>query len=180
MQIRTVSVIGGGAWGTALAQTLAHGGNAVTLWAREPEIVDDINARNVNRVFLPGISLHPTIRATDDLVKASNSDAILAVVPAQHMRGVMGRLARNLKADVPVVVCSKGIEQGTGKFLGDVIRGIDPTRATCGADGPKLRSRRGARFADGVDSRPAIMKRLAGLFQWHSRRARCAYTGQAT
>lgn len=138
MQIRTVSVIGGGAWGTALAQSLAHGGNAVTLWAREPEIVDDINARNVNRVFLPGISLHPTIRATADLAKAARCDAMLAVVPAQHMRGVMGKLARHLSADVPVVVCSKGIEQNTGKFLGDVIEEVAPNAQRAVLTGPSF------------------------------------------
>jgi glycerol-3-phosphate dehydrogenase (NAD(P)+) len=126
LQIKAVSVIGGGAWGTALAQTLAHGGTAVTLWAREPEIVDDINARNVNRVFLPGVSLNPSIRATGDLASAATADALLAVVPAQHMRGVMGKLARHLAPDVPVVICSKGIEQETGKFLGDIIEEVAP------------------------------------------------------
>jgi glycerol-3-phosphate dehydrogenase (NAD(P)+) len=138
LQIRTVSVIGGGAWGTALAQSLAHGGNAVTLWAREPEIVDDINARNVNRVFLPGISLHPTIHATADLAKAARCDAMLAVVPAQHMRGVMSKLARHLSADVPVVVCSKGIEQNTGKFLGDIIEEVAPDAQRAVLTGPSF------------------------------------------
>ncbi|HEY8194460.1 MAG TPA: 2-dehydropantoate 2-reductase N-terminal domain-containing protein, partial [Hyphomicrobium sp.] len=79
MQLRSVSIIGGGAWGTALAQTLAHGGAAVTLWAREPEIVDDINARHVNRVFLPGVDLNHSIRATADLAAIAKSDVILAV-----------------------------------------------------------------------------------------------------
>ncbi len=126
MQIKAVSVIGGGAWGTALAQTLAHGGTQVTLWAREPEIVDDINARNVNRVFLPGVSLDPSIRATGDLASAAAADVLLAVVPAQHMRGVMSKLARHLVPEVPVVVCSKGIERETGKLLGDVIEEVAP------------------------------------------------------
>ena len=153
MQIRTVSVIGGGAWGTALAQSLAHGGNAVTLWAREPEIVDDINARNVNRVFLPGISLHPTIRATDDLAKAARCDAMLAVVPAQHMRGVMSKLARHLSADVPVVVCSKGIEQNTGKFLGDIIEEVAPNAQRAVLTGPSFAADVARGLAHGVDSR---------------------------
>jgi glycerol-3-phosphate dehydrogenase (NAD(P)+) len=126
LQIKAVSVIGGGAWGTALAQTLAHGGTQVTLWAREPEIVDDINARNVNRVFLPGVSLDPSIRATGDLASAAAADVLLAVVPAQHMRGVMSKLARHLVPEVPVVVCSKGIERETGKLLGDVIEEVAP------------------------------------------------------
>ena len=126
MQIKAISVIGGGAWGTALAQTLAHGGSQITLWAREPEIVEDINARNVNRVFLPGVSLDPSIRATGDLASAAAADVLLAVVPAQHMRGVMSTLARHLVPEVPVVVCSKGIERETGKLLGAVIEEVAP------------------------------------------------------
>jgi glycerol-3-phosphate dehydrogenase (NAD(P)+) len=138
LQIRSVSVIGGGAWGTALAQTLAHSGMLVSLWAREPEIVDDINVRNVNRVFLPGISLHQTIHATNDLATAAAGDAILAVVPAQHMRAVMGRLAPHLKSDVPVVVCSKGIERDTGKLLGDVIDEVSPLGQRAVLTGPSF------------------------------------------
>lgn len=121
MRLHSVSIIGGGAWGTALAQTLALGGHAVALWAREPEVVDDINVRHVNRVFLPGIDLDPSIRATGDLAALAVGDVVLAVVPAQHLRFVMGQLAPHLAREMPVVVCSKGIEQETGKFMGDVL-----------------------------------------------------------
>jgi glycerol-3-phosphate dehydrogenase (NAD(P)+) len=113
VRLHSVSIIGGGAWGTALAQTLALGGHAVALWAREPEVVDDINIRHVNRVFLPGIDLDPSIRATGDLAALAVGDVVLAVVPAQHLRFVMGQLAPHLAREMPVVVCSKGIEQET-------------------------------------------------------------------
>ena len=132
LQLRSVSIIGGGAWGTALAQTLAHNGTAVTLWAREPEIVDDINARHVNRVFLPGVDLNHSIHATGDLASVATADAILAVAPAQHLRGVMAKLARHLPAAVPVVICSKGIEQDTGKFMGDVLGDLSSRRGKIG------------------------------------------------
>jgi glycerol-3-phosphate dehydrogenase (NAD(P)+) len=138
LQVRSVSIIGGGAWGTALAQTLAHNGTAVTLWAREAEIVETINARHVNRVFLPGVDLNPSIRATGDLARATEADAILAVVPAQHMRGVMVNLARSLSAETPVVICSKGIERETGQFMGDVLEDVLPQARRAVLSGPSF------------------------------------------
>jgi glycerol-3-phosphate dehydrogenase (NAD(P)+) len=138
LQIRSISIVGGGAWGTALAQTLAHGGIAVTLWAREAEVVDDINARHVNRTFLPGVSLAPSIRATDDLATVASSDAILAVVPAQHLRDVMGKLAKQLATDIPVILCAKGIEQSTGKFMGDVLEEAAPQVLRAVLSGPSF------------------------------------------
>lgn len=138
MQLRSVSIIGGGAWGTALAQTLAHNGTAVTLWAYEPEIVEDINSRHVNRVFLPGIELNPSIRATSDLASIASGDVILAVPPAQHLRSVIGKLARHLRADVPVVICSKGIEQATGKFMGEVLEDVAPQVQCAVLSGPSF------------------------------------------
>ncbi len=138
MQLRSISIIGGGAWGTALAQTLAHNGTAVTLWAREPEIVDDINVRHVNRVFLPGIELNHALRATSDIAAVARADVILAVPPAQHLRSVMGNVARHLAADVPVVVCSKGIERETGRFVGDVLEDVAPQVQRAVLSGPSF------------------------------------------
>jgi glycerol-3-phosphate dehydrogenase (NAD(P)+) len=138
LQLRSISIIGGGAWGTALAQTLAHNGTAVTLWAREPEIVDDINVRHVNRVFLPGIELNHALRATSDIAAVARADVILAVPPAQHLRSVMGNVARHLAADVPVVVCSKGIERETGRFVGDVLEDVAPQVQRAVLSGPSF------------------------------------------
>lgn len=126
LQIRSISVVGGGAWGTALAQTLSHNGTPVTLWAREPDVVDDINMRHVNRTFLPGIDLNPSVRATTDLANVSHADAILAVVPAQHLRDVIAKMAKHIAADTPVILCAKGIEQSSGRFMGDVLEEIAP------------------------------------------------------
>jgi glycerol-3-phosphate dehydrogenase (NAD(P)+) len=138
LQLRSISIIGGGAWGTALAQTLAHNGTAVTLWAREPEIVDDINMRHVNRVFLPGIELNHALRATSDIAAVARADVILAVPPAQHLRSVMSNVARHLAADVPVVVCSKGIERETGRFVGDVLEDVAPQVQRAVLSGPSF------------------------------------------
>lgn len=138
LQLRSISIIGGGAWGTALAQTLSYNDTAVTLWAREPEIVEDINARHVNRVFLPGVDLNASIRATGELAKVAMADAILAVAPAQHLRGVLTELARHLPGGVPIVICSKGIEQETGKFMGDVLEDVVPQAVRAVLSGPSF------------------------------------------
>lgn len=133
-----MSIVGGGAWGTALAQTLAHGGIKVMLWAREPEVVDDINERHVNRTFLSGVSLNPAIRATADLSAVAKADALLAVVPAQHLRSVMGKLAKQLAQNTPVIICAKGIEQATGRFMGDVLEEAAPQALRAVLSGPSF------------------------------------------
>ena len=138
LQIRSVSVVGGGAWGTALAQTLSHGGTPVTLWAREPEVVEDINARHVNRTFLPGIDLNPEVRATSELPAVANADAILAVVPAQHLRETMTKLGRVVAANTPVIICAKGIEQSTNRFMGDVLEDVAPHLLRVVLSGPSF------------------------------------------
>ncbi|HEX8450111.1 MAG TPA: NAD(P)-binding domain-containing protein, partial [Allosphingosinicella sp.] len=83
-----VGIIGGGAWGTALAQVAAGGGETL-LWALEPEVVDSVNRDHENRLFLPGTRLDPSIRATADLEALAGCDALLVVTPAQHMRRVL-------------------------------------------------------------------------------------------
>ncbi|WP_045834584.1 NAD(P)H-dependent glycerol-3-phosphate dehydrogenase [Hyphomicrobium sp. 99] len=138
MQIKSVSIVGGGAWGTALAQTLAHSQMKVTLWARETEVVEDINVRHVNRTFLPGVSLNPEIRATPDLLAAAASDAILAVVPAQHLRSVIGKLGKQLAQNTPVIICAKGIEEASGRFMGDVLEETAPQVLRAVLSGPSF------------------------------------------
>ncbi len=121
MKISSASVIGGGAWGTALAQTLTAGGLDVMLWAREPEVVDDIATRRVNRAFLPGIELDAQIAVTGDLADAARREAILIVVPAQHVRATLQHMRDVIRPGTAIVICSKGIEQATGKLIGDVV-----------------------------------------------------------
>ena len=108
MSIERLAVIGGGAWGTALAQVVATGGRDTLLWTREPEVVETVNATHENSLFLPGQRLDPAIRATADLVDLGACDAWLVVTPAQHMRAVLNAA---YDCNVPVVLCSKGIEE---------------------------------------------------------------------
>lgn len=112
-----IGVIGSGAWGTALAQVAAAGGEAVTLWAREPEVVAAINRDRVNPVFLPDVMLSDRVRATGSLGDLAGSDALLVVVPAQHVRAV---LAETVVGSTPLVLCAKGIEAGTQLLVGEV------------------------------------------------------------
>lgn len=118
---QSVAVLGAGAWGTALAQVAAAAQRDVTLWAREPEVAEAVNARHENALFLPGIPLNPALRATNDIAAAAKAELILAVPPAQHMRAVLKALAAHLKPDARVVLCAKGVERGTLALMTDVL-----------------------------------------------------------
>jgi glycerol-3-phosphate dehydrogenase (NAD(P)+) len=115
-------VIGAGAWGTALAQSLAIGGRDVQLWAYEDEVVDAINNRQENTIFLPDVTLSKAITATTDLHSLVECDALLSVVPAQFTRQTLSALKdeKGLSGK-PVVLCSKGIEISSRKFMSDVL-----------------------------------------------------------
>ncbi len=138
MSMDRIGVIGGGAWGTALAQTLALSGRNVVLWAREADTVDDINTRRVNRAFLPGISLDPRMTATTRLEDCAAADAILLVCPAQHARGVTKALAPVARPGQPLIVCAKGVEQATGKLMGEVVAETVPDMAIAVLSGPSF------------------------------------------
>ncbi|CAA9502047.1 MAG: Glycerol-3-phosphate dehydrogenase [NAD(P)+] [uncultured Sphingomonas sp.] len=112
-----LGIVGGGAWGTALAQVASAGGRETLLWAFEEEVVAAISERHENPAFLPGILLNPAIRATSNLEDLRECEAWLVVTPAQHMRRVLERAPRCGK---PLVLCSKGIEEGSGELLHNV------------------------------------------------------------
>jgi glycerol-3-phosphate dehydrogenase (NAD(P)+) len=138
MTMDRIGVIGGGAWGTALAQNLTLAGHNVVLWAREPETVADINERHVNRTFLPGISLDPRLVATEKLDECGKADAILLVCPAQHVRAITKDLARVSRPGQPLIVCAKGIETTTGKLMGEVIAETAPNMIPAVLSGPSF------------------------------------------
>ena len=131
--IGRIGVIGGGAWGTALAQVAAAGGEETLIWAREPEVVVSINAAHENRLFLRGIALSPAIRATASLDDLRECDALLVVTPAQHMRGVLATLPRTA---APLILCAKGIEEATTKLMHDVAREEQPDAPIAVLSGP--------------------------------------------
>jgi glycerol-3-phosphate dehydrogenase (NAD(P)+) len=133
-----VGIIGGGAWGTALGQTLRLAGREVTLWAREPDVVAEINAAHVNTPFLPGVALDAGLRATADLAEIAGQDVVLMVAPAQHLRAIAGELSPHLPAGRPVVICAKGLEQATGKLLGEVLGEAAPRATLAVLSGPSF------------------------------------------
>jgi glycerol-3-phosphate dehydrogenase (NAD(P)+) len=114
-------VIGAGAWGTALASTLA-GNGPVTLWAREADVVAAINVSRENPVFLPGIPLPAGITATTNLADMAGCAIILVVVPAQHLRTVLRQAA--IPAATPLVLCAKGIEAGSHELMVEVAQSL--------------------------------------------------------
>ena len=128
-----VGIIGGGAWGTALAQMLASDGREVVLWAREAELVEEINSLHSNSLFLPSAKLSETIRATGNLADLAPCSAILAVTPAQHLGAVLRAMEAH-PADL--VLCSKGIEAGTGRLMNDVAKEAAPNSAIAILSGP--------------------------------------------
>ena len=127
-----LGVIGGGAWGTALAQVAASSGETL-LWAREPEVVEAINATHENSVFLAGVSLNERVRATAKFAELEACAAWLVVTPTQHMRSV---LEQAREWDKPLVLCAKGIEERSGELLHKVAQQACPNAQAAVLSGP--------------------------------------------
>lgn len=134
--MQRIGVIGAGAWGTALAAMARRAGRDVVLWAREDEVVEGINARHVNDVFLPEVPLDPAIRATQDYAEAVAADLVLLVAPAQHLRTVCTDLAAHWQDGVPAVICAKGIERGSNALMTQVIAEALPAAPAMVLSGP--------------------------------------------
>ncbi|MGY8973218.1 MAG: NAD(P)H-dependent glycerol-3-phosphate dehydrogenase [Sphingomonadales bacterium] len=128
-----VGVLGAGAWGTALAQMLASDGRDVLIWARESELVAEINSAHTNSVFLPSVTLAKTIRATGDLAEMAAQDTLLVVTPAQHMGSVLEAMPAHPR---DLVLCSKGIEAGSGRLMNHVAKAAAPGSAVAVLSGP--------------------------------------------
>ena len=131
-----IGVIGGGAWGTALAQVAAAGGE-VLLWAFEPDVVEAINADHMNSIFLAGVPLSPVIRATNDLADLASCEALLVVTPAQHMRRIIGAAP---VGDRPLILCSKGIEADTMSLMSEAAADTCPDAPIAVLSGPTFAS----------------------------------------
>lgn len=138
MKIDSVGIIGGGAWGTGLAQALRCAGRDVLLWAREPAVAEEINTKHSNSAFLPGVALDPVIRATTTLTDLAARDVMLMVVPAQHVRAVSEGLKSHLRSGQPIVLCAKGIEQRSGRLMGEVLAEVLPETTQAVLSGPSF------------------------------------------
>jgi glycerol-3-phosphate dehydrogenase (NAD(P)+) len=135
--MQRITVIGGGAWGTALATVARRADRDVCLWARESEVVEAINTGHENRPFLPGAPLDPAIRAEADLATAAaEAEVLMLVAPAQHLRGVSQTVEQYAPPGAPAVICAKGIEQDTGALMTEVIAETMPGRPLAVLSGP--------------------------------------------
>lgn len=131
-----IGIIGGGAWGTALATVMRRAGRETVIWVREPEVVQAINRRHENPIFLPGTTLDPGIHAVSDITLAVRVDAILLVVPSQFARATVSAFAAALAPTIPVVICAKGIERGSGRLMTEVVAEVLPETPLAVLSGP--------------------------------------------
>jgi glycerol-3-phosphate dehydrogenase (NAD(P)+) len=137
MNIDRIGVIGGGAWGTALAETAVRAGRKVTLWEHDAANAALLRDERRSR-FLPDFKIHDSIEIAADPAAVTQADAILLVVPAQATRAAATALAPLLRDNTPVVVCAKGIEHRTHKFVTDIVRECAPQALPAILSGPSF------------------------------------------
>ena len=134
-----ISIIGGGAFGTAMACVVRRSGHDVLLWAREPEVVASVNEVAANPHFLPDVRLPPGIRATGDLAEVTREgELVLVAVPAQHVRTIAGAMRPALRPGTTVVGCSKGIERGSCALMPEVLGDMLPEAIVAVLSGPSF------------------------------------------
>ena len=129
----TMGVIGAGAWGTAIAQILSEGQDELLLWARETDVVEQINDTHENKAFLPGHPLRKNIRATRDMDELAACEALLIVTPAQHLRTSLQALP---DSNAALILCSKGIEEATQQLMSEVVQDMRPDNPLAVLSGP--------------------------------------------
>lgn len=138
MTFSSAGVIGGGAWGTALALVCARAGLETRLWVRETEALAAIAETGQNTPFLPGIDLSDQVTATGDMADLAASDILLCVVPAQHLRSGLTAFAPHLTQGTPVLLCAKGVEQGSLKLMTEVLAESLPQAQPAVLSGPSF------------------------------------------
>jgi len=187
MTIQRIAVLGGGAWETALALCCVRAGRDVTLWEHEPGNAASLEQKRESQ-FLPGVRIDDKIKLTRDLAETTRSDAILVVVPAQAVRGVIKALAKTKIEGTPLIVCAKGIEHGTHKFMTEIVAECAPKAVPAILSGPSF----AADVARGLPTAVTIAAADAGIAQalanamdsgafrrYHSTDVRCVEVGGA-
>ena len=133
-----VGILGGGSWGTTVGALVARN-SAVTLWARNPVTVAEINTSHTNSRYLPGARLPAALRAADNIEETvGNADLVVVGVPSQGFRQSIESLRGHIRAQVPVVSLSKGLEAGTGKRMTEIIAEVLPEHPAGVLTGPNL------------------------------------------
>jgi glycerol-3-phosphate dehydrogenase (NAD(P)+) len=137
MAFNHIAVVGAGAWGTALALTCARAGRKVTLWEQDAANAKQLVTKRES-LFLPGVRIDDSIAVADDIAAAAPAEALLLVVPAQAVRAVAKSLAPVLADGTPLIVCAKGIERGSKKFMSEVIAECAPKAVAAILSGPSF------------------------------------------
>ncbi len=140
MSFEQIAVVGAGAWGTALALAAARAGRSVTLWARDREAAAAMLAGRVNTRRLPGVTLPDSITVTAEATRLAETDVWLLALPAQSLRSALADLAASAKTELPLVICAKGIERGSGLLLEQVVAEVLPRRPVAVLSGPTFAS----------------------------------------
>lgn len=166
--MRKVTIIGAGAWGTALALTVSVPGLDVMIYSRNNEVIESINSLHRNVHYLPGIVLPATLKATHFLAEVKDSDVLVLTTPSQFLRETCVKLREaSLPETIPLLLCCKGIERGTLKLMSEVVAEIMPANPVAIVSGPN--------FADEVAEKlpaattiacsdPQLAMRLVQLF----------------
>jgi glycerol-3-phosphate dehydrogenase (NAD(P)+) len=137
--MKRIAILGGGAWGTALALTAARTGHEAQLWARNANIVDVVNLRSENPDYLPGVKFDAAIAASADAAGVMGGAVlILAVIPAQSLRAALEQLAPSVPAHVPLLLCAKGIERESGLLLSQMAAKLLPSNPIAVLSGPSF------------------------------------------
>ena len=135
---KSISVIGAGAWGTAISATLSKNQKSIGIWAKEREVVDSINLSNENTLYLPGVSLSEKIKAYNDFHFLKESDLLFLVTPAQFLRNTLEQIKHIINKSAPIVLCSKGVEIDSLKLMSDVTKEVIPDNTVAILSGPSF------------------------------------------
>ncbi|MFN0098254.1 MAG: NAD(P)H-dependent glycerol-3-phosphate dehydrogenase [Gemmatimonadaceae bacterium] len=133
------TVVGAGAWGTALANLLAENGHEVLLWAYETDVSESVNTASENRRFLAGVPLHGALRATSAIDRAcEHAEMVVFAAPSHVLRNVAADAARHVPSGVPLVVATKGIERERLALMTDVVAQEIAGRPVVALSGPSF------------------------------------------
>jgi glycerol-3-phosphate dehydrogenase (NAD(P)+) len=137
-EFQRISILGAGAWGTALANALARMHRPVTLYDLDRAVIAEMAKESTNATRLPGVKILPDITPTASLSSAADADVLLLVVPAQALRSLAAELSSLTRESAPLVACSKGIERGTGKFVTQILTEAIPNCRPAVLSGPSF------------------------------------------
>lgn len=131
-------MVGAGSWGTTVAALTSHNATT-TLWARRPQLADEINSTHINSAYLPDASLPESLRADSELARAlAGADVVAMAVPSLGFRSVIDEVSKHIGDRVPIVSLSKGLEQSTFKRMSEVIADVMPSNPVAVLSGPNL------------------------------------------